>query len=355
MIGFDGTVVRDDLAAFLRDYRPGGIILFKRNLQTPQQIVQLTNALQAVRPDDLLLISIDQEGGRVSRLPEEFTIFPPCATVGRCDSTGLAYAAAAATARELRAVGINMNMAPVLDVHTNPANPIIGDRSYGSTPDLVSRLACAAIAGHQDQRVVACGKHFPGHGDTSTDSHKELPVVTVPVDRLQAVELPPFRAAVERGVAALMTAHVLYPALDPTGPATLSRSILTTLLREKLRFQGLIITDDLEMQAIMDHYGIDEACLGALRAGADILLICQDRGRQIVAMDAVHRAVEAGAISEDRLNASVERIRRVKDRYLRPYHPADPTVASLVVGARTHMALRASLLEIGNLLGDPAA
>jgi len=160
------------------------------------------------------LISIDQEGGRVSRLPKSFTIFPPCELIGRCNSSELAYAAAATTAKELRAVGINMNMAPVLDVNSNPDNPVIGDRAFGSFSDVVGEMGLVTAAGLQDNKVVACGKHFPGHGDTNADSHKELPVVDAPRERLEAVELPPFRRAAAAGVATMMTAHVLYKALD---------------------------------------------------------------------------------------------------------------------------------------------
>src|SRR5918996_689055 len=200
MLGFPGPAVSAEFAALLADYRPGGLILFRRNLESPAQIAELTNDLQsragAASP---LLIAIDQEGGRVSRLPAGFTIFPPCAQIAACESVdapGLAYAAAAAIAAELRAVGINMNMAPVLDVHTNPVNPIIGDRAFSRDPAVVSALGLATINGLQENRVVACGKHFPGHGDTAADSHKELPVVALSPERLRDIELRPFRDAV---------------------------------------------------------------------------------------------------------------------------------------------------------------
>ena len=176
------------------------------------------------------MISIDQEGGRVSRLPNGFTIFPPCDLLGRCRSTELAYAAAATIAKELKAVGVNMNMAPVLDVNSNPDNPVIGDRAFGTTPEVVCELGMATVAGLQGNKVVACGKHFPGHGDTNADSHKELPVVEASRERLETIEFPPFRRAVEQGIASIMTAHVLYRALDPELPATLSPTIITQVL-----------------------------------------------------------------------------------------------------------------------------
>jgi beta-N-acetylhexosaminidase len=343
MLGFAGTTVSDELASLITRYRPGGAILFRRNLESPEQIVTLTNGLQVLSPESPLFISIDQEGGRVSRLPAGFTIFPPCAALGRCDSTELAYQAAAATAKELRAVGINMNMAPVLDVDTNPHNPIIGDRAFSRDPEQVARLGAAVMAGLHDHRVIACGKHFPGHGDTSTDSHVELPVVTAPAERLRAVELYPFRYAVERGLQTIMTAHVRYPALDAQVPATLSRPILTGLLRDELRFTGLILTDDLEMRAIVDHYGIGDAAVRAVQAGVDMLLVCEDRARAVEAMVALHRAVETGTIPESRIAASLQRIRLVKDRFLHPVTPADPTTASRIVGHPSHQALLASL------------
>ncbi|HYM37009.1 MAG TPA: glycoside hydrolase family 3 protein, partial [Nitrospiraceae bacterium] len=268
-----------------------------------------------------------------------FTIFPPCGSVGACRSEELAYAAAAITAAELRAVGINMNMAPVLDVHSNRDNPVIGDRAYGTEPDVVAELGLAAIRGFQGKGVVACGKHFPGHGDTSTDSHKELPVVKVPAEVLFERELPPFRRATANGLASIMTAHVVYPALDAQRPATLSPAILTGLLREQWGFDGVVVTDDLEMHAISDHHGIGDAAVQAFLAGADILLICKDRGRAVVAMDAVRKAVELGTIPADRLKASLRRILQLKRKFLRSHLPADPGIAQLVVGCRTHQVL----------------
>ncbi|MDX2348221.1 MAG: glycoside hydrolase family 3 N-terminal domain-containing protein, partial [Nitrospirota bacterium] len=203
MIGFEETEVTPDLRAWMQKYRPGGVILFSRNLVNPEQIAKLTNDLQSLAGDIPLLMAIDQEGGRVSRLPSDFTIFPPAATVAQPGSTELAYQAAAVTAKELRGVGINMNMAPVLDIHTNPANPIIGNRAFGTEPEQVCRMGTATIAGLQDHRVLACGKHFPGHGDTSTDSHIELPVVHATRERLEKIELHPFRYAIDHGLRAI--------------------------------------------------------------------------------------------------------------------------------------------------------
>lgn len=343
MVGFEGTVVSSDLAAFIREYKPGGVILFARNLESTDQIIELTNHLQACSPHSPLLISIDQEGGRVSRLPKDFTIFPPCEVLGRCNSSELTYGAAAVVARELRAVGINMNMAPVLDVNSNPANPVIGDRAFGSTPALVCTLGLATVRGLQDNCVVACGKHFPGHGDTSADSHEEMPVVTASGERLEQIELPPFRHAAAQGVATMMTAHVLYRTWDEQRPATLSPAIIGNVLRESLRYDGVVLTDDLEMRAIIDHYGVEEATVQSILAGCDMPLICKDRNREAAAISALDKAVADGTITVERLEQSLSRVARLKARFLLPYRPAAISDARLVVGCRTHRALLRSI------------
>lgn len=345
MVGFMGTTVTSELASFIKEYKPGGVILFSRNLESVEQIVELTNDLQRCSPQSPLLISIDQEGGRVSRLPKGFTIFPPCELIGRCNSGELAYAVAATTAKELRAVGINMNMAPVLDVNSNPDNPVIGDRAFGSVSDVVSEMALVTAAGLQDNKVVACGKHFPGHGDTNADSHKELPVVEASRERLETVELPPFRRAAAAGIETMMTAHVLYKALDDLLPATLSPDIITHLLREQMQYDGVVLTDDLEMHAIVDHYGPGDAAVRAFLAGCDVLLICKDRDREIAAFESVEKAVASGTIATKRLDQSVTRIQRVKQRYVWPYRPVVISEAKLIAGCRTHQALLHSLQQ----------
>ena len=345
IVGFSGTTVLKDFAAVLSEYKPGGVILFSRNLRGLDQIVRLTNQLQKLSSQQPLFIAIDQEGGRVSRLPRGFTIFPSCAVLGQCDSSELAYAAATSTAKELHAVGINMNMAPVLDVNTNPANPIIGDRAFSSSATQVSALGLATIAGLQDNKVIACGKHFPGHGDTAGDSHEELPTISSSADRLREIELRPFRHAIENGLATVMTAHVVYRALDDSRPATLSPYILTELLRNELDFQGLILTDDLEMHAIVDHYGIGEAAVLAFRARVDILLICKERDHVVTAMETVYQAARNGQISEARIEASVRRIALIKERFVRPYEHADARLAKKVVGTKGHKQILESILE----------
>ena len=339
MVGLNGTELFQERSVWLKEYRPGGVILFSRNLADAAQIATLTNSLQEQTQDGPLFIAVDQEGGRVSRLPSGFTIFPPAAQIGARGSSALAYQAATITATELRAVGINMNMAPVLDIHTNPLNPVIGDRAFGTTVDRVGEMGMATIAGFQDHRMIACGKHFPGHGETVSDSHQELPTVDLPEDRLKQVECQPFSQAIHHGLATIMTAHVLYPALDQTMPATLSSRILTTLLRQEMGFTGLIISDDLEMNAITDHWSIGEAAIHSLQAGADLLLICHHQDRQTEAIEAVQKAVDQGILSRDRIESSLARLNHLKDQFLAPYQPIEVAMAHKQLRLHSHLSV----------------
>lgn len=344
MVGLEGTVPSKALLSFIERRQPGGVILFARNLATPAQIAKLTNSLQA-RARLPLLIAIDQEGGRVSRLPKGFTIFPSAAAIGARNSIELTYRAAEITARELRAVGINMNMAPVLDINTNPGNPVIGDRAYGDGATTVSKMGLATIAGLQDNGVVACGKHFPGHGDTDLDSHHALPVVKQSAERLQEIELRPFIHAIDNRLAAIMTAHVVYTALDPAQPATLSRPILTGLLRNQLRFAGLIVTDDLLMAAIAAKLGPGDAAVESLRAGADLALFSAgpDAGEEAYA--AIESGLRQGRLTEDRLDQAVLRVMSAKDKFVLPHTPADPKRVRETVGAPAHRRFLRELTE----------
>ncbi|MEJ2229644.1 MAG: beta-N-acetylhexosaminidase [Nitrospirales bacterium] len=343
MIGFEGTEVTPDLRAWMREYQPGGIILFSRNLVNPTQIAHLTNDLQTLAGDIPLLIGIDQEGGRVSRLPSGFTIFPPAATVAQQGSTELAYQAAAVTAKELRAVGINMNMAPVLDIHTNPSNPIIGDRAFGTEPEQVCLMGAATIAGLHDHRVLACGKHFPGHGDTNADSHVELPVVHATRERLEEVELRPFQYAIDHGLRAMMTAHVHYPALDLTNPATLSPTILSGMLRQQMGFSGVILSDDLEMRAILDHSKVGDAAVRSLQAGVDMLLVCKTLALETETLEAVRRAIASQELDAASLESSLARIASVKQHFASPYQPIDPRSIPSTVGIPAHQEVLAQI------------
>ncbi len=337
--GFSGTRVP---AETLRLLRRGisGVILFGRNVESPDQFASLCADLKdhANRP---LLTCIDQEGGRVMRLRDPFTPLPPMSFVGQLNDPPYAEQIGRLLARELRSVNIDMNLAPVLDVNTNPANPVIGDRSFGPSPDLVSRMGCALIQGLQDARVAACGKHFPGHGDTSQDSHLHLPRLPHSLHRLQSVELPPFRAAIAANVAAIMTAHVIFEPLDNVYPATLSPAVLDGILRRQMGFDGVIISDDLEMKAIADHYGLEDALIRGASAGVDLFLVCHHPDLQHRAIDLLMRAVQRRWISEQRIAQSVRRIDALMQRYA---HPPHRTPCSTVLNSTEHRHLARQIM-----------
>lgn len=322
MIGIGGTTLSSAEADFIRRCGIGGVILFSRNIETPQQCAALVRQIQSLS-DTPLLIGIDQEGGRVARLRAPFTRFPPAGQLG-CGPPEETYRCAVAQAMELKGIGVNLNFAPVLDVDTNPANPIIGDRSFGKTPDQVIRHACQVIAGLQDTGIIACGKHFPGHGDTTVDSHLALPAVDHAPDRLEAVELPPFIAAIAAGVGCIMTAHLLVRQYDAEWPASLSPTIVTTLLRERLGFNGVIVSDDLEMKGITQNHTVPFAAVRALQAGSDLLLICQSLDLQQQAWEAMAHAVEQGELSEERIAQSSHRIAHLKRRFCMASPTASP-------------------------------
>ena len=267
-------------------------------------------------------------------MPKGFTCFPSASAFGAQHNAELIYRATEITARELSAVGINMNFSPVLDVLTRPENPVIGDRAYGSNPTVVSAMGLAVMAALQDNHLIACGKHFPGHGNTQADSHLELPTDNRPIEKIQTVDLRPFHHLTGNGLASIMTAHVLYPSLDRKNPATLSRRIIEGLLRKVLGFEGVVITDDLEMKAIALDPG--EAAVQAILAGADLILICHDEGKQRQALEAVLRAVKSKRISPARIDESVLRVLALKERFLLPYHPTDPKTVCDTVGRPSH-------------------
>lgn len=320
---FPGYTVPAELRSLAREFDLGGVILFARNVEAPEQVADLAHDVGQLAVEDPLWVSVDQEGGRVARLGSPFTQWPPMATLGRSGDARLAERFARALATELRAVGITLDYAPVLDVHTNPSNPVIGDRALADRADEVARLGTAIVRTLQAEGVAACGKHFPGHGDTSVDSHVDLPVVEHPLDRLREVELVPFRAAIDAGIAFVMTGHVLVPALDEERPATLSRAIVTGLLREELGFAGAILGDDLEMNALTARYTVPGAAVAAIAAGCDGLLICRgDIDLQASALEALVHAVEDGSLPLRRIEDALARQSRAKVRFLAEPVPA---------------------------------
>ncbi|MFA6148358.1 MAG: beta-N-acetylhexosaminidase [bacterium] len=327
-VGFEGKSVPAALSRWLGRGEAGGVVLYARNIESPAQVLALCREIRSAagRGNPLPLIAVDQEGGRVARLKDPpFTWFPPAraSSLFCCRNESVAEGVGAATAAELRAVGIDVNFAPVLDVDSNPRNPVIGDRAFSADPDAVAALGIAFAKGSLSRGILPVGKHFPGHGDTSADSHEELPVVTAGRGTLLRRELLPFRRAARARIPALMTAHVMYPALDRALPATLSRKILHDLLRIRLRFRGAVISDALEMKAIADRYGIGEAAVLAVTAGCDVVLVCRGETVQEETIDRLARetrdrpvfrqAVAAAAVRSNRLRAwaaSKERCRR---------------------------------------------
>jgi beta-N-acetylhexosaminidase len=353
MVGFEGLTASTDVKALIRDFGVAHVILFARNVDGPEQVAELVRELQSTareagheRP---LLIAVDQEGGRVARLREPWTVWPSARAVGRTGSEETARALGAALAAEIKACGITLNFAPCVDVDSNPKNPVIGDRSFGEDPDLVGRLGAAMIRGLQDGGVAACAKHFPGHGDTDVDSHADLPVVDHPRSRLEEVELPPFRAAIEAGVATVMTSHVLFRELDDTLPASLSPPLTRGLLREDLGFDGVVVTDDLEMKAVAKRWTPAEISVLAVKAGADILAFCRNHDGQVAAMEGLIRAVEAEEIPFKEMEAAEGRVKRLQERFLGSYRDPDPKAARQAAGRGGHRALADEIAQASGL------
>jgi beta-N-acetylhexosaminidase len=308
--GFAGKDAPEALLRLCGQAELGGIILFKRNLGPMHEVSALVARFSGAAPAEWpLLVAVDQEGGRVARLGPPVLALPPMRVLGALDDLALTERAGQLLGRQLRALGFTMNLAPVLDVDTNPYNPVIGDRAFGTEPERVIRHALAFAKGLEAPGgVLACGKHFPGHGDTDIDSHLALPRLAHARDRLDAVELAPFRAA--RGqLSAIMSAHVVFEALTPGRPATLAREVVHDLLRGELGFDGVVISDDLEMKAIADHYGIEQAACLAIEAGCDTLLICSR-------VEWVERAIAALADRAGRDSEFARRLEQAAERSL---------------------------------------
>ncbi|WP_150275989.1 beta-N-acetylhexosaminidase [Paenibacillus tepidiphilus] len=334
MCGFMDTAPNDNILKLITDYHIGGIIYFRRNIGTAEEVYACSAALQRAA-DEPLLIAIDQEGGMVARIEDGVTLMPGNMALGATRNAEGVRRAAAISGAELRQLGINMNFAPCVDVNNNPANPVIGVRSYGESPELVSELGLAAAQGYQEAGVAATIKHFPGHGDTDTDSHLALPGISHGRERLQAVELLPFREIIGSGVDAVMTAHVVFRAYEEQDiPATLSHNIITGLLRDELAFEGVIVTDCLEMNAISQTIGVGAGAVQAVQAGADLILVSHTFAWQTEAIEAVVQAVLEGKIQENRIDESVQRLARLKAKRAittaepRPFADIAPELAS---------------------------
>jgi beta-N-acetylhexosaminidase len=357
-VGFEGTSLPVELRRRIAASEVGGVMLFRPNIQTPAQVASLVGEIVGTTSPDhpTCLVAVDQEGGLVQRLAAPLTVWPDMLSVGAADDPTRTQHVGRALGDELAALGIGWNFAPVLDVHTNADNPVIGNRAFGTTADAVATHALAFWRGLRAAGVLGCGKHFPGHGDTRTDSHLDLPIVDLPLERLLRVELAPFAAAARAKIDAIMTAHVLYPALDPDWPATLSRRILTDLLRGQMGYPGVIVSDDLGMKAVADRSPVEELAVAAVAAGVDVLLIREPAERQTRAFEALVRAAERDGEFRDRVEESAVRVSTMKAA-CGVGAPAPSAMLPSLLGTPAHRALAESFPRIApgsRAAGSPA-
>jgi beta-N-acetylhexosaminidase len=324
-------------------------MLFRPNIESPAQVAALVAALRQAGPVAApLVVSVDQEGGLVQRLRSPLTVWPDMGSVGAAGDVQRTRAVGRALGGELAALGIGWNFAPVLDVHTNPRNPVIGNRAFGSRVETVTDHALAFWRGLRDAGLLGCGKHFPGHGDTQTDSHVELPRVGHNEERLRAIELAPFAAAARAGIEALMTAHVLYPAWDDKVPATLSRRIARDILRGELGFTGMLVSDDLGMRAVADNFSVEDLVVESLLAGVDHFLVREPSDRQVRAFEVLVKAGEARAEVRARIKESAERVSRFKAKLGVPM-PLSAEALPALLGTADNRSLAESFARVSVL------
>lgn len=353
--GFSGTQLDADFIRHVRENKIGNVILFGRNIAGREQLHRLCADIQALVTESTgypAFIAIDQEGGPVSRLPEDTAVFPSAMAIAATGDPGNAYQAGLMTGTELKALGVNVNLAPVMDINTNPNNPVIGVRSFGGTPDVVGAYGTQMIRGLTDAGVLCAAKHFPGHGDTAVDSHIGLPCVDKTLEELWDAEFLPFQAAAAAGVPAVMTSHILYPKVEAERvPATMSRRIVTGLLKERLGFSGLVLSDCMMMDAIAGHYGTAAGCLAAARAGVDVIFVSHSAALAGEAAALMRAAVEDGRLDLNEMEASVLKILACKQKI--QSNPAPPFTAA---GCQAHArAARRMAEEAATWVQPPAA
>ena len=318
MVGIDGPSVDENTKKLIEKYNVGGIILFKRNIKDKDQLLGLINDIKALNSKEKnipLFFSVDEEGGRVTRLPDEITKLPSSKVIGSKKDEDFAYKVGELIGNRVSMFGFNMALTPVLDINSNPKNPVIGDRSFGDNEEVVSSLGIQEMLGIKSKNVIPVIKHFPGHGDTLVDSHIGLPLVNHDLGRLNDFELLPFKNAIENDADVTMIAHILLPKIDPENPSTLSKIVIDHILRNDLNFRGVVMSDDLTMGAIIENYSIDEATSKALFAGNDILTVCHGYENIISSIEGIKRGLEIGEIEESRIEDSVYRILKLKEKY----------------------------------------
>jgi beta-N-acetylhexosaminidase len=344
MIGFTGLDLPQETAHFISQARIGGVILYSSNYENPGQVAELTNQIQECRSHLPLWIGVDHEGGRAQRFKKGFTKIPEAAAIGTFNSPQLAFEIAEMMSQELKSVGVNLNFAPVADILTNAKNQTIASRSFGSNEEIVSKMNSANVRGHLVSGIQPCVKHFPGHGDTSIDSHATLPRVDTPLETLRKREFLPFSKAFRSKCSLVMTSHIVYSKLDPKYPATLSKAILQDILRKELRYTKLIISDDMEMKAITDHFDEKEAPLLALNAGCD-LLIYKNEAAARRTHEVLVKAIENNTLSSETVLQAAQRARDLKKSVLLPYHPAVVSEVGKRVGTRENYSVVQKLLD----------
>lgn len=326
MFGIDGYEISDNTKKLIDKHKVGGFIIMGDNVQSSTQLRKLLNSLKLENSKNSvpLFLSVDEEGGRVSRMPKEFRNFPTNKAIGKINNKEFSYNVGSTIAEQISAFGFNMDFAPVLDINSNPKNPVIGNRSFGSNAEIVSDLGVETMKGIQSRNVIPVIKHFPGHGDTSVDSHKGLPSVNNDLNRLESLEFIPFSKAIEEGSDVVMIAHILLKKVDGKNPSSMSKTIITDILRNKLKFEGVVITDDMTMGAIIKNYKIGEAAVKSVKAGSDIVLVCHGYNNEMEVFNSLKSAVEDGDISQERIDESVYRILKLKQKYNLEDNKVDP-------------------------------
>lgn len=317
IVGFSGVKADDGIKSMIRKYHVGGIILFRNNITDPGQLLALTNSLKDLNSINKapLFMSVDEEGGRITRMPDQLHKLPSNETIGKMNNSRLSYDIGSVLANELKSFGFNMDFAPVMDIFSNPQNTVIGDRAFGTEPGVVCELGVQTMKGIRAGGIISVVKHFPGHGDTLVDSHKGLPVVEYGMERLKSFELKPFQTAIDNNAEAVMVAHILMKAIDPENPASMSNAMITDILRGQMGFRGVVATDDMTMGAVTANYAIGDAVVRSVNAGSDLILVCHGSDNQLSAINSLKEAVRDGRISMDRLNESVCRVLSLKEKY----------------------------------------
>jgi beta-N-acetylhexosaminidase len=325
IVGVEGENFNGSMEKMIVNYHVGGFIFMGKSVKNAGQLLKLVNSIKAANSKNEipLFLSIDEEGGRVDRMSQEFMRYPTNKDIGMKNSKDISYDIGSAIAYEIGSFGFNMNFAPVLDINSNPKNPVIGDRSFGTTPQVVGALGVETMKGIQAGNVISIVKHFPGHGDTAVDSHIGLPRVNKDLKQLYNFELIPFIEAIENNTDGIMIAHILLPKIDSKYPASMSKIIITDVLRKQLNFNGLVITDDMTMGAIVKNYKIGDAAVQSIIAGSDIILVAHDYNKAAEAVTAITNAVNNGSISVERINESLFRILALKQKYGLEDKPVD--------------------------------